>query len=221
MVYAELHTGYQPGRRMDFDGARRSVLAVGSGRGFVVESKSGRLIITAANCLPFFPPSDAATLLEERTFQNVIGPLGGRQTIWGECVFADRAADIAVLGPPDSQEFEGKYDAHRAFVDTVGSLTVSNPSRRSAGHFLSLDGRWLSCDVRHQNGPLSLLAQEEISPAVAGSPILDWEGTAIGVLAAPGRSRSDGRTESGPNPHLVHILPEWLVSMMKPRFAAR
>jgi hypothetical protein len=221
MVYAQIHVGHLPGRRMDLENARRSVLAVGSGRGFVVESKSGRLIVTAATCLPFFPPSDAAPVLEERTFQNVIGPLGGRQTIWAECVFADRAADLAVLAPPDSQELESKYDAHRAFVDGVGSLTISNPSRRGLGYLLSLDERWLPCDVRHQNGPLSILAKEQIDHGMVGSPILDWEGSAVGVLAAAGWSGRNKGIESSPHPHLVHILPEWLVSMMTPRFAAR
>jgi hypothetical protein len=33
-----------------------SVVRVAGGRGFVVEGKAERLIITAAHCLPFFPP---------------------------------------------------------------------------------------------------------------------------------------------------------------------
>jgi hypothetical protein len=36
-----------------------AVLQVGGGRGFVVEVNGDRYVITAAHCLPFFPPCHA------------------------------------------------------------------------------------------------------------------------------------------------------------------
>ena len=217
MVFAQSYAGEGP----DLGRAKRAVLSVGSGCGFVVASKSGPLIVTAADCLPFFPPDGAESLLEERTFQNLIGPLGGRQAIWAECLFADRAADIAVLGPPDSQELEDKYEAHRNFVDECESLIVTNPMRRSWGHFLSSKVEWLPCELRHQNGPLWILARDEVGVGLSGSPLLDPEGGAVGVFVAKSKVESDTEIRIGPNPHLAYALPDWLVSMMKPRFGAR
>jgi hypothetical protein len=32
---------------------------------------------------------------------DLLGPLGGKPTVWVECLFADHIFDLAVLGPPD------------------------------------------------------------------------------------------------------------------------
>jgi hypothetical protein len=81
-----------------------SVVRVGYGRGFKVTSTNlGVLIITAAHCLPRFPQPHPAAYLEERTYPNILGPLGGTLNVWAELLFADPIADIAVLGPPDGQ----------------------------------------------------------------------------------------------------------------------
>ena len=42
---------------------------------------------------------------EERTYQRLLGELIGEPTVWAECLFADPISDVAVLGPPDNQEF--------------------------------------------------------------------------------------------------------------------
>ena len=88
---------------MDHDGAQRAVITVGEGRGFVVEGGRQRLVITAAHCLSHFPPCAAFSQLEERTYQDLLGPLGEPPKVWAECLFADPIGDIAVLGSPDSQ----------------------------------------------------------------------------------------------------------------------
>ncbi len=91
--------------------ATRSILKVGDGRGFVVNGERDRLVITAAHCLPRFPPCHAASYLEERTYAALLGVLGRKKpTVWAECLFVDPVADIAVLGPPDDQELSDEYD---------------------------------------------------------------------------------------------------------------
>jgi hypothetical protein len=67
-----------------------AVVRVGDGRGFVVEDKTmyhRRLIITAAHCLPgaldgTFPVAHPASDVSKRTYQSLLGPLGGEATVW-------------------------------------------------------------------------------------------------------------------------------------------
>jgi hypothetical protein len=89
--------------------ARRGVLKVGGGRGFIVGGKFG-YIITAAHCLPSFPPPFSASNLEERTYQELLGPIEGPSTVSAECCFVDPIGDIAVLCSPDNQELGKKRE---------------------------------------------------------------------------------------------------------------
>ena len=60
----------------ELEAETRAVLKVGDGRGFVVEAGSDRYIITAAHCLPFFPPCMSFSHTHEKTYEKLIGPLG-------------------------------------------------------------------------------------------------------------------------------------------------
>ena len=84
------------------------VVKIGKGRGFVIESQTfmvGRVIVTAAHCLPRWPPRHGASRTEERTFV-LLGPFDAAPTIPVECLLVDPVADIAVLGEPDGQASE-------------------------------------------------------------------------------------------------------------------
>ena len=86
----------------------RSVITVGpnGGRGFVVEGWPDRYVITAAHCLPALPPAHAMSYVSERTYGELLGPLGEKPTIMAECAFADPVSDIAVLSEPDGQVWD-------------------------------------------------------------------------------------------------------------------
>ena len=60
---------------MDFTESTSAIIRVGAGRGFVIEGVRGRLVITAAHCLPELPPAMSFSLLEERTYRNLLGGL--------------------------------------------------------------------------------------------------------------------------------------------------
>jgi hypothetical protein len=98
------------------------VLRVGGGRGFVVNCRRPlgsieRLVVTAAHCLPRkLPPPHPGRYLEEATYHRLLGPIGGKCTVWAECRFVDPIADIAVLGQPDSQELADEAEAYDALV---------------------------------------------------------------------------------------------------------
>jgi len=71
-----------------------SVVTVGDGRGFVIEdNRHKRLVITAAHCLPHFPPCHGTSYTEERTYKKLLAPLKAKPTVWAECLFADPIAD--------------------------------------------------------------------------------------------------------------------------------
>jgi hypothetical protein len=79
-----------------------SVVRVGDGRGFVVEHRGKRLVLTAAHCLPrdedgnvIMPPPHPWSYLPERTYPKLLGLLGAEPTFWAECLFVNPVADIA------------------------------------------------------------------------------------------------------------------------------
>jgi hypothetical protein len=77
----------------------RGIIRVGHGRGFVVEgADSRRLVITAAHCLPFFPPCHGASYLRERTYKTLLGPLGGEQSVSGAiAVLPDDLIEMVII----------------------------------------------------------------------------------------------------------------------------
>jgi hypothetical protein len=185
-----------------FEKAKRAVLTVGVGRGFVVER---RLVISAAHCLPQLPEPHPWA---ERTYWKLLATLGTKPAVTTECLFADSVADIAVLGPPDEERFAGhggEHERYEELIETTVPLRIGDVSEAEEvrAWLLSLDGRWFSCRAIHHGGGLWLSdAPEGIVGGMSGSPILNDEGEAIGVM-----SNSDEKgAESGPNPRpSVHL----------------
>ena len=82
---------------------KRAVLRVGDGRGFVVSSRNSiggheRIVITAAHCLPSFPPCAPAADLEAYTYRDLLGPPNASPTVWAKCVFVDPRVDNRGVG---------------------------------------------------------------------------------------------------------------------------
>jgi hypothetical protein len=206
---------------------KRAVIIVGPGRGFVVEhEREGRFVITAAHCLPFFPPCFSATHLEERTYQRLLGPLGGDATVSAECLFVDPIADIAVLGSPDSQALFQEAEAYEAFVEEASALKIGalpdgdgfKKAPLHPGFLLSLDGNWNKCAVQVGGndawGRLWIRdAKEGIVGGMSGSPIL-VQGKAVGLVSVSGGAVDGLHNEGGPNPRLTANLPSGLLSRL-------
>jgi hypothetical protein len=117
----------------------RSVIRVGDGRGFVIEGEADRLIITAAHCLPFFPPCHAASYLHERTYQELLAPIGAEPAIWTECLFVDPISDIAILGPPDDQELSNQWEQYDELVGSLDPISVADAPEETPAWLLSLE----------------------------------------------------------------------------------
>ena len=200
---------------MDHDEAQRAVITVGEGRGFVVEGARQRLVITAAHCLPHFPPCAAFSYLEERTYQGLLGLLGEPPKVWAECLFADPIGDIAVLGSPDSQALSAQSEAYEALMDSTRPLIIADAPKKGCGWMLSLGRKWFRCDLMHQDSRVWIIgAAKNIEGGMSGSPIVDDDCSAIGVVCA-GCGTDGERWPSGPNARLVHNLPGWLLQELR------
>jgi hypothetical protein len=204
-----------------------SVVCVGDGRGFVVEAQRGRLIITAAHCLPHLPPPHGASYLEERTYAQLVGALGEEPTVWAVCVFVDPVADLAVLAGLDDQDLWEEAESYAALVDAATPLRLGHldfvapklvlsdgttvyglPKAEADARMLSLDGEWFACRVSSWGDSILISdASRPIESGMSGSPVLSADGKAIGVVCV-----GDGIGWGSPaNPYLAGCLPGWLL----------
>jgi hypothetical protein len=59
--------------------ARRALVQVGDGRGFVIKANTRRFVVTAAHCLPNLPPPASISYSVERTYKNLLDAVGERR----------------------------------------------------------------------------------------------------------------------------------------------
>jgi hypothetical protein len=226
--------------KFDAEKAKRAIVRVGGGRGFIVEAswrlpvtqvpvpdldghgnvissshvdiikpaiRRERLIVTAAHCLQNLPPAHGMSYVKERTYGNVLGPLGAKKaSIWAECVFADPVSDLAVLAGPDNQELGDESDAYDELTGAAAVLPVADQTEGRAW-MLSLRGNWFPCTVETVGDfPFWItLARESIDAGMSGSPILSCTGDAIGVVCL---------TANAPVPRLAINLPGRLLRQL-------
>ncbi len=196
------------------DNLKKAVVQVGEGRGFIVECDDHRLVITAGHCLPNLPPSYGASGIEDRTYANLLGRLDDpARAVWAECLFADPVADIAVLGCPDNHSLFDEAEAYCELTNDMPVLVIAEAIENAPGWLLPLDGNWMRCIVQHCSGPLWIDdAQCSIDGGMSGSPILNEDGLAIGVVCtSSGGPNLENHTAGGPNPCLTHHLPGWVL----------
>jgi hypothetical protein len=203
-----------------------SVVRVGGGRGFIVQFRvrrgqkghyfrmPQRNIITAAHCLPRFPPAHAASYLQDRTYANLIGVLGEELDVWAECLFVDPIADIAVLGCPDNQELSDEAEAYEALTESVVPLAIGETGKEK-GWLFSLDQpyRWNATPL---NPFINSLFTGPTLGGMSGSPVLNARGQAIAVVVigsetVSGEARVSSPDYNGPQPLLTRNLPGWLL----------
>jgi len=146
----------------------------------------------------------------------LVGPLGGTApTIWVSCLFADPIADIAVLGSTDIDELADEMEAYDTFTETISPLPICK-ARSCQGWILGLDSQWISTKVDVRDGIWgSSLTIDATEAGMSGSPILNKEGQAIGVVVlgtetVDGDARKNERASG--QPILVRTLPGWFLS---------
>ncbi|MFY9838292.1 MAG: serine protease [Xanthobacteraceae bacterium] len=196
-----------------------------AGRGFVVKAGHLPVVITAAHCLPHLPPPHLGRFRSEYNYEQLLGPLGGKATVWAECLFVDPMSDVAVLGEPDGQAFYEQNDAYYELTDDIEPLRIA-PAKlfplpeaphcadmrvpHTPAWMLSLDGTWFCCGYRSHGRFLQLQTEAPIQGGMSGSPILDNDGAAIGLVSIS----SGGRHAEGTCASLAEALPGWLRRQM-------
>ena len=141
-------------------------------------------VITAAHCLPDLPVADPGAFTEERTYKNLLGPVGATPNVSAECVFVDPIADVAVLAGPDDQELSDQAEAYERLVENRPTLRLAAITRRTPARLLTLDGRWSECavDVGVGGDCLRLIGARLVG-GMSGSPILNNAGHVVGVVS--------------------------------------
>ncbi len=157
--------------------ATASVLQVGDGRGFLVEVANQyfdypeKLIMTAAHCLPEMPPCHTGMYLHEKTYSNLVGPLGEKPSLTVECLFADPISDLAVLGGPNDQELYKQCEAYEEFVESLTPFVIADAEKEGQAWLLSLDNQWFSARYERINlRPLWVKPSQPIFAACPGLP---------------------------------------------------
>jgi S1-C subfamily serine protease len=203
-----------------FENAKRAVVQVGDGRGFVVGAgEYDRYVITAAHCLPRHPLPHLAKGVNELTYANLIGPLAKKtRTIWAELRADNLVDDVAVLAEPDGRELYDECASYEKFTTTAAMMIGKPPiavkshewgiTNGAAAWVLSLDRKWQPCLVRNGGRFLSI-KDRKIEGGMSGSPIIDANGAAIGLIS----TGSGGGDYYGfsQNACLMDCLPPWLL----------
>ncbi len=182
------------------------MVRVGDARGFIVNARrrGARVVVTAGHCLPDLPPP--ISLIDERTYAAIIGPLGGELKVTAECLFLDLIADIAVLGTPDNRAYPEQCATFSAFVEDLTPFGVERLDDRGEipVRVLSLDDGWLLGRATTFGEGL-FLSDCEVVGEMAGSPIITMHGAAVGMV---------GPEIDMPMSRLGDRLPSWLMRQL-------
>jgi hypothetical protein len=196
--------------------ATAAVIRVGDGRGFLFRARrrfgSGAysVIVTAAHCLPRLPPAGMSSRPEERTYANLLGPLGEAPTAWCECLFVDPVADVAVLGEPDVGALPDEIKAHEAYealLEGRPALQLTRATSESAGWLLTLDGSWERREIPFVGAVVQM--DGPLPGGMSGSPLLSEAGRAVCVLSE--QLGIEGKSPTTRGALLAAVLPAWLV----------
>jgi S1-C subfamily serine protease len=210
--------GEEIGAAMSLKSARAAVVQVGGGRGFVVAAGEDRYVVTAAHCVPREQrPTPHLANTSKLTCRDIIGTRGKKPTIWGDLCVYILTNDVAVFTAPDAQDLSDRHDRYVSFTErrsmVIGRELVAiepylrTPANGAPAFVLSLAGEWHPCTV-HYDGRLLTISGALIEGGMSGSPIINADGAAIGLIST---SDADGMNI---HPSLMGCLPPWLLAKL-------
>ena len=207
--------------------AMKAIIRVGDGRGFLLKTIIGNVVVTAGHCLPHVPPAEQAAGAEQRMYADLLGVLDSNAPRAScECLFFDAVADVAVLGEPEVEKGvlpEDICDSYLAFVEDRPALRLGTlPRTTKPGVWtgpvwlLTLDGQWEQCTAQHYPQGVRVEGSPELAPpGMSGSPILTNDGRAIAVMTTGDGTQAPNGSIQWPvalGRTLVKSLPGWLLT---------
>lgn len=181
----------------------------GMGRGFWIGSPDFAMIITAAHCLPHYPPRlGLISYVSERTYIDFVYSLDGTCKCSAECLFVDPISDLAVLGCPDDELWEKYWEfANESAFLEIGPLAAGETSIRVMYDDSKSIRRVIKTapPFRANFYPRAFSInpndgeENRIKSGMSGSPVLTDDGKAVGVLC-----------NDHFGPLLFQCLPPWI-----------
>lgn len=198
---------------IDWDVVTASMVTVGKGRGFVVQAKEERAIITAAHCLPRWPvvPPCWPTAYINRTYEELVGPLEQAPEVSAECMFVDPVADLAVLFSPDPVWYRDEAQVFDELVNANTPLAIGETSKGATLYMPDLELDWYECITKYWEHELSIGCPESLAGGMLGSPIINDAGLAVAVLAGIFPPEQQPQDMCVRNPVLTERLPGFLL----------
>ena len=103
--------------------------------------------------------------------------------------------------------FTKPADAEKALATATANAAIIGRAAKEPGRLLSIGGAWFPCKVSHYGGRLAVTAAQKVEGGTSGSPIVNDDGAAIGMVVCS----SEGAGIAFPNPRLTYDLPGWLM----------
>ena len=104
-----------------------------------------------------------------------------------------------------------KNKQYEALTRAMTPLRIAKAGEDTPAFLLSLDLRWHACRVHNFGGPLWITGAKTVG-GMSGSPIIDKDGRAIGVVCT-GSESENIKDYDGPQTHLMRSLPRWMTPM--------
>jgi S1-C subfamily serine protease len=174
----------------------------------------GGFILTAAHCIEW--NTDGGMTLGDDCPEVVVTAKGDQ---FHASVYAvEPIADIAVLGAADDQTFYKDAEAFESFCEQTAAVPICTKSFKPASlakeeesvvaYVLTHRGTWIEATVSEPGGGQArawLRAEKKISGGTSGGPIVDDDGSLLGVVSWSSEDTFDG---AFPRPH--RALPLWI-----------
>ena len=144
---------------------------------------------------------------EAVTDELLLGRLGETLTVEASCEFADPFSNIAIVSGFSEGYRRLDHWEHRLPIHAPERPSIAGAGREQFAWILSIGCKWIKCTVRTNYDQLTFLDDSlEIDGGMSGSPILNEDGGAFGIIVVPAKKK-DRDEWAGHHQVLIRCLP--------------
>lgn len=181
------------------------------GQGVIIP---GGFILTAAHCISW----DIEGGMPLGDFY--LEPVKSRCGEFAASVEAvEPVSDIAILGPPDRQNFYDEFDSYQMIIAKLLPVPISlikpKPFQPLPAFIRTHKETWIRAEAQlgRKDAPtLRLKTEEQVESGTSGGPVVDEDGCLLGVISHSSENMKDC---SGSIPRPYFTLPCWIVKRIK------